>query len=873
MEICSIAWRLVDSRTAPILEGGLDLLERALGLQPDFERAESLLRGSLTGDVPPRAALLFERIARERGDKRALLAALERRIWVGDADMEALREGVTIAEQLSEPVLASRLLQQAVETRAFDSVPEQAAFVRLELAKYLRQRGDAGAALDSEESALPFLGGDERRALLKALADASENEPARAARSLEALRADDPENPDLFLPLLKIYRQLGDVERLAELLDAIAPLVSSVEERNALRLERVELLLSRLDRRDEAIRLLQEVVRDAPHERAARLTLAELLGAEGREDELGELLSVELEEARQANDVEGATAMALRLCALLQRQGKPGDALDVCQSALSLAPGRRDLLELNVRLAKAADEPERLAEAFERLLAVERGPSAAALCRRLFALREELQDSSGAERALLLGFEACPSDAELCDELVRRFEERRDHDRVAELLSKAIAERPDDRALLEKLWSTERARGNLERALEVIEGYLRRHPEDIALRRARAGLLSELGRDAEAIAELEAAAQEDGAVIAELVAALDRAVERAEGAERTALSLQRIDVLERAGDAEGARQHLLSLSHEQPSDRGVLERLAALEAHSGNLDGALEAYTRLGELSEGPELTSVALHLAQLCAHYERSAAARPMLERALQANPTDPDLRAALTLVLEQSGAHRELAVLLLSQALEQPPGAERMPALLRAAELSLAGEDFESALRALEAARGDAPDNVDAAVLIARAYTRAGRLDQALLHLNSLIELYKGKRLRTLAAVYEEKANVHLEEGFLTDALGALVKAFEMDPKNARLGMRLGNLAFEAEEEEVAQRALRSVAIMKTADVDGPDGARPETKADANYSLALLAQRAQDPRKAKILAAKAISENPAHEAARALMAQLDRR
>jgi tetratricopeptide (TPR) repeat protein len=140
-------------------------------------------------------------------------------------------------------------------------------------------------------------------------------------------------------------------------------------------------------------------------------------------------------------------------------------------------------------------------------------------------------------------------------------------------------------------------------------------------------------------------------------------------------------------------------------------------------------------------------------------------------------------------------------------------------------------------------------------------------------VLDLYKGKRVRTLGAVYEEKANVHLEEGFLTDALNSLAKAFEMDPKNARLGMRLGRLALEAEEDELAQRALRSVAIMKTAEVDGPDGAQSQTKADANYALAVIAQRAGDQRKAKILVAKAISENPEHQAARALLAEFDRR
>jgi tetratricopeptide (TPR) repeat protein len=502
-----LLYRLASARlnNGSDLDGGLDLLERALVLSPDFERAESLLRGSLVAELPPRAALLLERIARERGDKRALLTALERRISVGDADILALREGVAIAEQLSEPGLAARLLEQAIETKVFDTVAEEAAFVRLELAKYQRARGDLSAALDSEERALPYLSGDERRELLRSLSQASENDPQRSARCLEALRADDPENPELFRPLLALYRRLGDTERLVALLEAIAPLVSSAEERVQLKLEQVELLLGSLGRRDEAIRLLQEVVRDAPGERSARLTLAELLGAEGREDELVDLLAVDLEEARRAGDVEAATNIALRLATLLQRRGKPSEALDVCQSALELAPNRRQLLELNVRLAKAAEEPERLAEAFERLLAVERGPSAAALCRRLFALREELGDASGAERALALGFAACPTDVELCDELCRRFEERGEHERVAELLGRALAERPDDRTLLERLLTAERARGNFERALEVVEGYLRRHPDDAPLRRVRASLLSEVGRDDEAIADLEQA--------------------------------------------------------------------------------------------------------------------------------------------------------------------------------------------------------------------------------------------------------------------------------------------------------------------------------------------------------------------------------
>jgi Tfp pilus assembly protein PilF len=45
---------------------------------------------------------------------------------------------------------------------------------------------------------------------------------------------------------------------------------------------------------------------------------------------------------------------------------------------------------------------------------------------------------------------------------------------------------------------------------------------------------------------------------------------------------------------------------------------------------------------------------------------------------------------------------------------------------------------------------------------------------------------------------------------------------------------------------------------------------KADANSYLAVLARKAGDPRKAKVLLTKALSENPDHEAARVLLAEL---
>jgi tetratricopeptide (TPR) repeat protein len=443
---------------------------------------------------------------------------------------------------------------------------------------------------------------------------------------------------------------------------------------------------------------------------------------------------------------------------------------------------------------------------------------------------------------------------------------------VAELLERALAERPDDRKLLEQLVEAQRSAGRSEQALSALENFLRRH-SDVGLYRVRASVLSELGRDEEAVQDLERASASDPEALPKLVEVLERAIARAEPQRRVPLVLRLIEILEQAGDSERARLRLVDLAADVPNDQAVLSQLAALEARVGNLDGAIDAYSRLAEVVEGPALSQAALAVAELCQRAERAEQARPLLERALESEPSNSEVRAALSAVLQASGAHRELGELTLAQALDLSHSPERVATLRQAGELFLAGDEVEQAVRSLELARSEATDNLEIVVLLARAYSRAGRLEEALAHLGAVLDANKGKRLRTLGAVYEEKANVHLEEGFLTDALGALTKAFEMDPKNARLGMRLGRLALEAEEDELAQRALRAVAIMKTAEVDGPEGARPETKADANYALAVLAQRAGDPRKAKILAAKAVSEDPDHQEARELLAQFDRR
>jgi lipopolysaccharide biosynthesis regulator YciM len=57
----------------------------------------------------------------------------------------------------------------------------------------------------------------------------------------------------------------------------------------------------------------------------------------------------------------------------------------------------------------------------------------------------------------------------------------------------------------------------------------------------------------------------------------------------------------------------------------------------------------------------------------------------------------------------------------------------------------------------------------------------------------------------VHVELSRFHLEDGMLTDAMDALQRGFDMDPRNATIAMQLGQLGLEMEEYETAAKAFR--------------------------------------------------------------------
>jgi tetratricopeptide (TPR) repeat protein len=291
------------------------------------------------------------------------------------------------------------------------------------------------------------------------------------------------------------------------------------------------------------------------------------------------------------------------------------------------------------------------------------------------------------------------------------------------------------------------------------------------------------------------------------------------------------------------------------------------------LAGAVDAYVGLAEVVEGDELIPLVIELGHACEQLGTPERARAALERALSIEPNHVELRSRLTDVYRMLGAKRELSGLRLqdARAIEDP--GLRQARLLEVAEL-LAGPDGDpmAAEAILEEARQLGPDNVEVVILLARARSKAGRVDEAMELLNEVVTAQRGRRTRLLARLYQEISHIQLEEGFLTDALDYLVKAAEIDLRNGGLVMEVGRLALEVDEREIAQKTFGRASLMKLSEGEGEvlEGISRADRAEANYQLALFARETGDLRKARMHITKALGDDPSHPLARALMGEI---
>ncbi len=888
---------------------GAEMLSWAVDRDAQLDRALGMLR-AVAGD-DERIAELQERVARASGDPALLLEAIERLSSAASPSLDILREGCELAIKSGDAARAEKLLRRTIEVaRASESMPD-AAWALIALADLRRAAGDATSAIAFLLEASDASSGDayDLRLSAASLAAGPGDDLPLAARTYESLLERDAGDQRVWGPLLDVLRRLGDRVRLERLIADTIENVFDASERNVLRLERVRLLLDGQGREQEAATSLNEILEDEPDQEGAATMLMDLYQRLGRDSELDDLVRNRLALARDRGDLPRVAELSLRLGALLEPKGRE-EALEVYREASALVPEDRPLLQAQVKLLKPTDDPAMRAETMERLLALETGDVAAAMALEVANVRQTMNDDEGVVRVLERGFRESPTNERLRLRLEKLLTAREDFLRLADVytldarsrrdkraalarfreaaklqlerlndprtaaavLGEARELAPDDVNLLVDLSLARGVAGEFDRGIDEITSALEggKHGEAarVTLLRARSELRLGANDSARAVEDLESAYAIGGAAVApDLIAALDR--RRTAAAARKDLPVEReavnrlVEVLCATSDLDRAHQVLVDWIGRDPADKDALRTLAAVDHQRGDDSGVVDAYLRLVRIEQGTPQADAALALADAADRAGRQEEARNALEHSIRDNPADDRLRARLRVVYEAVGAFGELAALTLLDAEQAEDPGTKFDLLIAAGDLFLrsVGEE-SSAIAPLEQALTLKPFHHEATLLLADAYTLSSEIDRAMELLTPAIEKHKNRRSKELAALQHRMARAANAGGGRDVELQWLVKALECDMQNGQVAAELAEVAIELRQFEVALKALKAVTLLRTPG--------PMSRALATLRQGQIAYQQGDPKRAVLLAKKALAEEPSLDEAGEFLREL---
>jgi len=892
---------------------GFDLLERAFAAEPRWAQAGRLLRAAATANPGDDKILaMYERVARNGGDGELLLDFLERRAAHTNATPAQIREAVDLAVDQGQDQRAEALLVRAVAA-ARDTADglSSAPWAVIALAERRLAAGDLTQARDLTYEIAPIsdevsgkepIDGLAMRIATRALAHRRVD---LAADVYEFLRERSPADRAVWQPLLSIYRELGDGDRLGSVISSTLPNLLTPAERNALRLEHVRFLIENLKRHHDAL----DVLRDALADDADNLDAAELYEASlrqlGDDDGIAEFLWSRFEDAQRRGHHDSTVDVALRLGDLLEKTGSP-DVGRVYRAALIVAPDDREILRRVVAQLGENDAPREGAVLMERLLAVETPERAPELAGRLATMWEAAADAKGVQRTLELAHRSAPDDLAIHNRLERWYRDRELWPELAELMTHD-AERASDGAAVERLREAATVYsgflGQPLKAAEVLRKARQRAPhvpelvtdhaaalaaagELDAAQRAigealatvqgsgrttllllRANFRQQLGDDSSAVSDLTEAYELDKERGPDnLVNGLERLRLRSERdgdlpTERTA-TLKLAQLLVASGELERGRAFLVAWIERDPRDAEPLIQLCDLDESISHWDGVAAAATRLAYVTEGEAQIAAALRAASASTQAGRPAESVPVLELVHQHQPGVSVVRDKLREVYEAAGEYRLLAGVLVADADHGDDPQIRFANYKRAAELYLYHlEDAPAAQVPAQRALELQPEDHGALMLNVDVLIQSGQLEDAGRTLEAAISAQK-KRTPELAVLQQRMGKVSAALGDRDGQLNWLKKAFDVDRKNAEVAAELAQLATEIGDYELALKPLRAITLM--------DNPAPVTRPMALLWEAKIEHARGNRAKAELWAKKALREDPAFSDAQQFLDEL---
>jgi tetratricopeptide (TPR) repeat protein len=890
------------------LTAGRETLTRAFALEPRFEAAAELLgRADQIQSLDDAAFAQYEELAGQSGNAHTLLGFFERRARRAGATLMQDREAVNLALRLEEGARAEALLIGAVDRAAAEvGGLAGAAWALFSLVERRIAARDGKKAIEWLRQAVQLGDVARVRALGLELATAVEKkDPESAAETYRLLLEQDPGDRAAWEPLLQLHRRLGDDAAVTELVTRLVSSLVERDDRNNVRMTFVSYLVDH-DRRDEAITVLNEVIFDDPNHVEATQQLGDLLERAGRKDELAELLTRQLEDARERGAREVVVALSLRI----GQSASPADAAAIYRRALQIAPDDRTVLHALAGCVDAErDGVAPRAEVLEQLLAAAEAHEAPAIALEIAGLRMSLEDEEAAERALVAARHLAPQDVALRERLEQHYREAEDHAKLAGFLSTAAEEVQTDRAvamlreaaeihrdflleipkaaaclaharrlapsdadLLQSLVSTLLLAGDRDGAAAELGNALETgtwpKKDKIALLRQRAELNRATRNTGAAVADLEAVFTLVGdEVRPELVALLEEHLQSlAGGADPQAESetfMRLASVVEQGADIERLRTILETWITTHPDDTAALRKLVALETGVENWPGMIKAAMQLFPREGGDSRVDLALAIADAGERIGKPTAGIPPLVLLRKNLPEERRVLERLEKLYVATNSHGPLAELLQSEAARTADPAVRAMLLVRIGRLYLEEIDQPAAaIEPLQQAAAALPGDVDVACLLGDALTRNGQFEEAGQILQAPLADAKKKRSRTLPALLRQMAHLASATGDADAQIAWLTEAFDADRKNGRSAFELAHAATTLGRFELALKVLRHISLM--------DDPSPMTRAGATFEQARIALHLGNPGQAEMWTKKALREDPSLTAAQEFLAQL---
>ena len=649
--------RAVRAREDLSSETARDLWMRVAGWRKDklndAAAAERAYEEALKQD--PRAEEILraiEGLQRAPGREKDLCSTLRRLAsldGMGTMAADLRREAKGLAESaLGDAALAEAILREMIASDDAD------AWALSELGKLREKAGDYEEvfSLVVRQAELAAQAGEVRELRHQAAAVAKDKleDLARAVGLYEQIFEDEPGDTRAATALRELYARGKKHKELLALLSRLVDLADSPAARSALRLESAAICLEKLDALQEATEHLRAVLDEEPSNEKATLLLSQLYEKTGRDEELAELLTTQIDLAKERGDLSAELSYRVRLGEVQEsRLNDAAKAIETYRAVLEREAGHKGALLALARLYEQKGQKADAAKTLETILAAATGADAVATALRLADLYTALKDEESIRRVLERGLDAdktsddirkrlralyekgkhwtelagiVTGDAELAGEAAEKVrlyrkaaeihaKERKDQGAAADLLVKATELAPTDRELLLLLCDAYSASGRGKQAAEVlhkiVESYGGRRTKELAAihhRLAKAYVAE--GEKEKALAELDVAFKIDpgsvgvlrdlGVLSIELSGAGDDKAKEAhiDRAQKTfrALLLQKLDDSSPITKGE-VFYYLADISHRQGDDKKAIQMLERALDNDKELAPAKELMAKL----------------------------------------------------------------------------------------------------------------------------------------------------------------------------------------------------------------------------------------------------------------------------------------